>query len=126
MLRCVLFLPSVRGDHVIIIIIIQFVTNVKTILTLKNTIIEYIYMCDRNKEQNFHPNYYLIPLLTICVQNIAIWYYTKHTTLNRFMYIIHSYIHTYTHTYTYIYYTYTHIIHTHIYIFTLNTKHSIY
>ncbi len=44
---------------IIIIIIIKFVTNVKQY----NTVYD---MCDRNKEQNFHPNYYLIPLLTIC------------------------------------------------------------
>ena len=44
---------------VIIIIIIKFVTNVKQYNT---TVYD---MCDRNKEQNFHPNYYLIPLLTM-------------------------------------------------------------
>ena len=42
-----------------IIIIIKFVTNVKQYNT---TVYD---MCDRNKEQNFHPNYYLIPLLTM-------------------------------------------------------------
>jgi hypothetical protein len=41
---------------IIIIIIIKFVTNVKQYNT---TVYD---MCDRNKEQNFHPNYYLIPL----------------------------------------------------------------
>ena len=44
---------------IIIIIIIKFVTNVKQYNT---TVYD---MCDRNKEQNFHPNYYLIPLLTM-------------------------------------------------------------
>ena len=48
---------------------------------------------------------------------------TKHTTLNRSMYIIHIYTHTYTYIYTHILYIHTNI---HTYVFTLNTKHSIY
>ena len=38
---------------VIIIIIIKFVTNVKTLQQYNTTVYD---MCDRNKEQNFHPN----------------------------------------------------------------------
>jgi hypothetical protein len=38
---------------IIIIIIIKFVTNVKTLQQYNTTVYD---MCDRNKEQNFHPN----------------------------------------------------------------------
>ena len=47
-----------------VIIIIKFVTNVKTLQQCNTTLYD---MCDRNKEQNFHPNYYLFPLLTIAI-----------------------------------------------------------
>ena len=47
---------------IIIIIIIKFVTNVKALQQYNTTVYD---MCDWNKEQNFHPNYYLIPLLTM-------------------------------------------------------------
>ena len=39
--------------NIIIIIIIKFVTNVKTLQQYNTTVYD---MCDRNKEQNFHPN----------------------------------------------------------------------
>ena len=42
-----------RGAAHNIIIIIKFVTNVKTLQQYNTTVYD---MCDRNKEQNFHPN----------------------------------------------------------------------
>jgi hypothetical protein len=44
---------SAKTTSIIIIIIIKFVTNVKTLQQYNTTVYD---MCDRNKEQNFHPN----------------------------------------------------------------------
>jgi hypothetical protein len=44
---------NLRKSQVTRFIIIKFVTNVKTLQQYNTTVYD---MCDRNKEQNFHPN----------------------------------------------------------------------